>query len=270
MNPLPITTHIFVQGKGGVGKTTVSRALAERFASEDLETLWMCFEDPLQPPDQIAPRKMRPRLSHFNCQSFLAFQEYIELKVPIPKMAKALLGNKAIEALAKAAPGVKELAMLGKIWHERLHFDRVVCDMPSTGFGLALFQSLDSFSKLFKAGSLHRDVEEMHAYFSSPEKITHLIVTIPEEGPLQEAVELRDHLKKFFPKCPVETWMNRCMPGLDLATLHPAKDFPLVTNDPAVHAEAKRYRQQELLRPLEWESRIGRLFEESVDGKVAL
>jgi anion-transporting ArsA/GET3 family ATPase len=200
---------LFVVGKGGVGKTTVSQAIALALSRAGKRTLWICFEDPTLPTDV---RKLGPHLWHLNCDAGQAFEEYATLKIGVGPVAKLFVGNRLVRYLAKAAPGIHELVLLGKVWHERKNFDHVVIDMPSTGYGRAMFHATKNFSKLFTGGPIHRDAKAMLETFSDPSQTGQLIVALPEEMPLQEAIELGDLILEQFPENPPGYIANRVFP----------------------------------------------------------
>src|SRR6185295_7988097 len=129
---------------------------------------WICFEDPTQPADQV--RKVGSHLWHLNIDAGTAFEEYATLKIGVGPLARIFVGNRLVRYLAKAAPGIHELVLLGKVWHERNHFDHVIIDMPSTGYGLAMFHSTRNFQNLFTGGPIHRDAKAMLETFSDPAK----------------------------------------------------------------------------------------------------
>lgn len=201
---------IFVTGKGGVGKTAVSQAIALSLSEENKQVLWVTFEDPTRPPGERVQKNQT--LWHFNCDADQSFEEYAAMKVGIAPLTRIFLKNKLIRYLAKAAPGIHELVLLGKVWHERENYDHVVVDMPSTGYGLAMFQSTQNFANLFKTGPLYRDAAEMLSTFKDPEKTAVLIVALPEEMPLRESIELGDFLNDLFPNNPPSFWVNRKFP----------------------------------------------------------
>jgi anion-transporting ArsA/GET3 family ATPase len=210
---------VFVHGKGGVGKTCISQALALEFARSGKRTLWVEFENPSRPMGELHRQEVHlGGLWHLNAESMKAFDEYAALKIGklggLPGLTKLFLQNKLIQYLAKAAPGIHELVLLGKVWYERTRYDHVVIDMPSTGYSLAMFQSTLNFAKLFRGGPLNRDAEAMLATVGNPEETSHLIVGIPEEMPLREALELDQYMKGFFPNNPSAFVLNKRFPKL--------------------------------------------------------
>jgi anion-transporting ArsA/GET3 family ATPase len=201
---------LFVQGKGGVGKSTVALATA-RLLSEKHRTLLVSIEDPLRPPYELL--KLSPTLEHLNAEATAAFEEYAGRKIGAPKLVKVFLQNRFMRYLAKAAPGIRELVLIGKIWYESRNYARVVVDMPATGHGLTLFQSLFNWGSLFAGSPLAKDAASMVETLSDPAIVGHLIVSLPEEMPLVEALELRTQIRKIFAKADCAFLVNRRFPA---------------------------------------------------------
>jgi anion-transporting ArsA/GET3 family ATPase len=185
---------IFVGGKGGVGKTAISQALALSLAQSSKNTLWVEFENPnleLGTHERIQQNLTRANLDPFRC-----FEEYAELKIAVPFLTKIFLNNSLIQVLARAAPGFHELVLLGKVLYDANKYDHVVVDMPAMGHGIAIYQSAENFSALFKTGPLHKDAEVMIQKLRDPAICAHLVVALPEEMPLIEGLELGDQISK--------------------------------------------------------------------------
>jgi hypothetical protein len=172
--------------------------------------LWTAFEDPFLPEGEL--RNPAPSLFHLNVEASIAFEEYVGMKIGVPGLTRLFLQNKVVKYLAKAAPGLHELVLLGKVWFEKDRYDHVVVDMPSTGYALAMFQSTRNFSQLFGGGPLHHDAEAMLDTFKDPARTGQVILALPEEMPLREGVELRDHLLRLFPGNEPALLLNRRFP----------------------------------------------------------
>ncbi|MBL7716790.1 MAG: hypothetical protein JNL01_15095 [Bdellovibrionales bacterium] len=214
---------IFVTGKGGTGKSAVSQAIARHLATQaevlgsgTKKILWVTFEDPTLPPnglETIAQGKFY-QLQRLNIDSMASFEEYIGLKLGLPALAGLFVGNKVIRYLAKAAPGLHEMVLLGKLWHERNHYDQIVADMPSSGYTVTMIQSTQNFSKLFSGGPLSKDATAMIETFLDPVWTSFLIVSLSEEMPLVESLELSDQLRKILPGTQPGLLVNRIYPAL--------------------------------------------------------
>ncbi len=204
---------LFVGGKGGVGKSAVSEGIARAHAARGFRTLWIVIEDPLTPLGR--KERIAERLERLNAEASAAFEEYAALKIGVASLTRVFLKNKLMRYLARAAPGIHELVLLGKIWYERERYDRVVVDMPSTGYGITLFQSTANFARLFHGGPVRRDAEAMLDSFRDPGVCGHLIVSLPEEMPLVESLELRGFLAEMFPKNAAAFLVNRLFPVAD-------------------------------------------------------
>src|SRR5579871_6687943 len=198
---------ILITGKGGVGKTTLARAAAGILASRGRRTLLvhvLQLGDEGQRIEQVAPNLWSVTLQPSEC-----FREYIILKLRLRSLYTAFLSSKVIQYLERAAPGVREITMLGKIWYERNNYDHVVVDMPSTGYALTMIHTPFNFAALFPGGPIYHDSRDMILTISDPTISSHVIVSLAEEIPVQESVELAAELKKLMPMNPAALVVNR-------------------------------------------------------------
>lgn len=219
-----------------MGKTCVSRALAQSLAMAHRKTLWATIEDPSLPRGKV--REEAENLFTLNCDAETAFEEYVGIKLKIKALARLFTRNRLMKFLSQAGPGIHELVILGKLWYERKNYDHVVIDMPSTGFGIAMYESARNFSNLFQGGTIWQDTVDILSTLRSAEECTHIIVAIPEEMPLQEAIEFDEYLNELFPKNPRGFIVNRVFPKVTPAIQHPHAE-----GDPFVHS-TKDYAQR--------------------------
>jgi anion-transporting ArsA/GET3 family ATPase len=93
---------------------------------------------------------------------------------------------------------LSEWALLGKAWWHTTEtddegqskYDVVLFDAPSTGHGLDLLRVPKVICDIVPPGVLRRDAERAWALFQNPHKSGVLVVTLPEELPTTETIEL--------------------------------------------------------------------------------
>jgi anion-transporting ArsA/GET3 family ATPase len=196
---------LFVTGKGGVGKTTVVAALAERFAragkrvlvaesspKEHLSTLF----GRAALPTQIT--ELAPRLFGVQLDADVALKEYGAMVLKSERLVGALFDNKLVRGFFHGAPGLKEWAALGKAWYHSTEvladgsprFDVVILDAPATGHGLDMLRVPKTIVELSPPGVLRSDAEKAWTQFRDATKSGVVVVSLPEEMPTNESLEL--------------------------------------------------------------------------------
>ena len=196
---------IFVTGKGGVGKTTVSAALARALSARGKRVLIaMCnakervstmFGSPPVGPDIVS---VSPGIWAVNIEPEHAFEEYGRMVLKIPGLYRVVFHNKYIRSFLPAVPGLSEWAMLGKAWFHttevdgegRHRFDVVVLDAPATGHGIDMLRVPKIIVEIVPPGILRRDAELAWKMFTDPAQTAVVVVTVPEEMPVTETLEL--------------------------------------------------------------------------------
>jgi anion-transporting ArsA/GET3 family ATPase len=98
---------------------------------------------------------------------------------------------------------MSEWAMLGKAWWHttelgedgRPRFDMVILDAPATGHGLDMLRVPKVIVDVVPSGLLRRDAERAWTMFQDPATSAVVLVTLPEELPTTETIELARALK---------------------------------------------------------------------------
>jgi len=194
-----------VTGKGGVGKSTIAAALAVLAAREGKRVL-VCEVNASQ--ERIAPllgapragpsvREARPGLFTVNVTPPEAMREYGLMVLKFRTIYDAVFENRLVRYFLRAVPSLAELVVLGKILHEvrlteggRRRWDLVVVDAPSTGHAVQLLRVPSALLDTVPGGPLRRDAEWMEALLVDPAVTALALVTLPEEMPVNEAIEL--------------------------------------------------------------------------------
>lgn len=220
---------LFVVGKGGVGKTMVSAAIALAAAKRGKRVLIaMCnSKDRLShlldvPP--IGPKLVRvlPNVDAVNMEPGAALEEYGLMILKVRALYKVIFENRFVSAFLRGTPGLEAWAMLGKAQHHALEtdssgrprYDLVVLDAPATGHGLDLLRVPKVILDVAPPGLLRREAEKAWQLFSDPRRTGVCLVSLPEEMPTSETIELYDKVKNELGLPVAALLLNRVLPRL--------------------------------------------------------
>jgi anion-transporting ArsA/GET3 family ATPase len=127
----------------------------------------------------------------------VALREYGQMKLKSRALVDALFDNRYVQGFFAGAPGLKEWALLGKAWYHstetvdgRPRFDVVLFDAPATGHGLDMLRVPKVIVELAPPGLLRTDAERAWRMFQDPAQSGVIVVTLPEELPVNETEEL--------------------------------------------------------------------------------
>lgn len=210
---------VVVTGKGGTGKSTLSAALALSAAQQGKKVL-VCEVVARErvadffgrPPSGTQIRELQRNLYSVHVRPREAMREYALMTIKYETLYKIAFENAAARYFLAAAPSLAEIVMLGKVWWHAAHdmergkprWDLVILDAPATGHGLTFLTVPEVFLRLVQDGPLARDMRGMQSLLADPKKCSVCIVTLPEEMPANEAVELDRSLRQHgFPSGPL-------------------------------------------------------------------
>jgi dethiobiotin synthetase len=196
---------VIVAGKGGVGKTTVSAALARAAALVGLSTLVVEVEgksglaavfgqgelgydetvlSPGGGPDGAADVRARALTAD------VALLEYLQ-DHGLSRISKRLVSTGALDIVATAAPGIKDILLLGKVKQlvRTEQADLVVLDAPAAGHAITFLQSARSLLDSVSVGPINAQARDVLELLEDHGRCQVVLVTVPEETPVNEAVE---------------------------------------------------------------------------------
>ncbi len=225
---------LFVTGKGGVGKSTVAGALGRITSKLGAKTL-ICEVDAkgdigrLFGVDDVAftPTQVAPNLFLMAMNTEDALAEYLRLNLRIPLITTLGPLAKAFDFVANAAPGVKEILVVGKLCYEvrERNYDVVIVDASASGHIVSQLSSPEGISELFQFGLVKEQTRWMSEILSNHSDTSVVVVSTPEETPVNESLELIARLK------------NETSLGISAAIINRVMEEPFTGNDRAIYEE---------------------------------
>jgi anion-transporting ArsA/GET3 family ATPase len=208
---------VLLTGKGGVGKSVVGAAIALAAQQRGKRVLLVEVAAPVEvarllgaPPDSArrlpgkAPRpegheiEVLPGLFTVNLDPQAVMDEYVRHVVKLEMFTRRILESPIYRRFFAAAPGLKELMVLGKIMvleeaHARFSakplWDLVVVDAPATGHGLAFLKVPLAASAAVPVGPIGHNARRVLAMLRDRRRTALVVVAVPEEMAVVEAVQ---------------------------------------------------------------------------------
>ncbi len=204
----PLSPIVLVTGKGGVGKTTLAAGLAEAAARRDGGAVLVEFGDG-DSGARVLGRGSKVR--HEVVEPRTALEMSVGRLLGSKMLAKVFTGNFAVRRMLRAAPALRELAMLDAVGviADAAKGRRVVVDMPATGHGLAWMRLPMQMRDLFGSGGLYELSERLVRRLVVPSACSVVVVTLPERMVLQETLELCGALQREVGMPPARLVVNR-------------------------------------------------------------
>ncbi|MCL4434343.1 MAG: ArsA family ATPase [Actinobacteria bacterium] len=193
---------LIVAGKGGVGKSTVSATMALASARAGLSALIvdlegktairtafglegsLDYEEVLLHSSEAGAARAR-RITPDD-----ALLEYLA-DHGLKRVSKRLVSSGALEVVATAIPGIRDILVLGKIkqLERREIADVIIVDAPATGHAMTFLTSASGLLEAARSGPVRTQAQEVVEFLSDPSRCRVILVTLPEEMPVAESIE---------------------------------------------------------------------------------
>jgi anion-transporting ArsA/GET3 family ATPase len=188
---------IIVAGKGGVGKTTVTATLAVAAARTGMSVLIVEVEG----KSGLAAAFDRPNLGYE--ESDLAAGVRARTLTPdaalldwlqnngLKRISKRLVSTGALDVVATAVPGMKDILVLGKVKSLDVQqaADLIIVDAPAAGHAVTFLTSAQGLLDAVSVGPVRKQATDVVELLGDPQRCQVLLVTIPEETPVSELVD---------------------------------------------------------------------------------
>ncbi len=199
---------LIVSGKGGVGKTTVAAALAVVAARHGRRVCIAEVDRKGTLPRLFGgaalgyePRQLSPGVFGLNIVPEAALAEYLEVQYHMKRISKAFTSSHFVDYITAAAPGLKDILMLGKIWYLEQgrsggDWDTIIVDAPAAGHMLTFLSAPMGLADAVRIGPVKRQSDWLVQMLQDPKRTRVHLVTLPEEMPVSETLETADALKE--------------------------------------------------------------------------
>lgn len=196
---------LIVAGKGGVGKTTVSAALARAAALAGQSALVvevegksglprMFGQEALGYDDLVLSKGGGPEaaaeVTARTITPDAALVEYLE-DHGLSRITKRLVSSGALDVISTAVPGIRDILVLGKVKQlQRAEVaDVIILDAPAAGHAISFLRSAKGLLDAVKVGPIHTQARDVLDLLEDHERCQVVLVTLPEETPVNELVE---------------------------------------------------------------------------------
>jgi anion-transporting ArsA/GET3 family ATPase len=218
---------LVVTGKGGVGKTVVT-ALLGRLLSQAGKRVLLLEVDPRAnlhelagtPPSAGDIVPVGAGLYLQNLQPRYVMEQVVRDHLRVDMLVRRVVTSPVFQHFVDAAPGLKEMSILGHAWRAlhglgaeaKLKLDAIVLDAPATGHGLSLLTAPLVVSDVIREGPFGEMAGNLASFMTDPDRTGIVTVTLAEEMPVQEALELRAALQARIARVPELLVINGLYP----------------------------------------------------------
>ena len=201
---------MIIAGKGGVGKTTVTAALARTAARNGLSVLivelegksgltsalghpeLLTYDEVVLSPAGSRTDEGRP-VAEIRARTLTPDDALLEYLVDhgLRRVSKRLVNSGALDVVAAAVPGIRDILILGKVKQlERARrADVVLVDAPAAGHAITFLTSAQGLLDSARVGPIRTQAADVVDLLSDAARCQVVLVTLPEETPVNETVE---------------------------------------------------------------------------------
>jgi len=248
--PSPTTKRLLlVAGKGGVGRSTITAAVAIGAARSGLRTIVAETAGRTDVPRMLGSRAGDPLVEvelgrgihHVTIDRRPALEEYLRYEIPGLFGAAMLARSAAFQAFVDAAPGMSDLLTIGKVWEllqqprhkpHAQEYDVVILDAPASGQLVGLLGAPRTFSAIARVGPVAKQAGTIESTVLDPDAVGVVAVATPEQMAVSETLALQTALGDRFGIELDAVVANRVFPSrftaADVLALSRAPDDPAV------------------------------------------
>ncbi len=192
-----------VAGKGGVGKTAVTSAMAVAASLEGLRTLVVEIEG----KDAMASMFETGSLDYAELELVRTAEAHAGVRARtltpddalldyladrgLKRISNRLVSSGLLDMIATAVPGIRDILVLGKVkqLERSAGQDLIILDAPAAGHAISFLRSASGLADAVRAGPISTQANEVLELLGDPRRCRVMLVTLPEETPVNELIE---------------------------------------------------------------------------------
>lgn len=204
---------VFVTGKGGVGKSTVSALIALHAQAQGKRCL-LVYPEGSPSAEALwktklegTPRPVAPQIDAIAIEPEPAMRQYVAEVLGSTKLAAVLFHQRIAQGLLTGIPGPSDWAILGKAWsytksgavhsiRKEDPYDLVILDAPASGDGSGMLRVPQVILDLAPAARLRKDAENCLELLRDPKRASVVFVTLVEHLSISETEENLDVVRR--------------------------------------------------------------------------
>ncbi len=202
---------VFVAGKGGTGRSTITAALAllaarsgKRVLAIDVDAKGDLATALGSPPAGFAPHVVQHNLSVLELRTDELFQEYLNIYFKVPRLTRLTPLSRVFDFIATGVPGPRDMLVVGKIAYEERRkepesgspvWDLILVDCAAGGQVESHLAAPKAMLTLVRGGIIRSQVEWIAGLIRDPQRTCVVLCALPEEMPVTEAIELHGRLR---------------------------------------------------------------------------
>jgi len=177
------------------------------------------------------------------------------------RIGRRLANSGALEVVATAVPGMKDILVLGKVkqLEQAQVADLVIIDAPAAGHAVSFLLSARGLLDAVQVGPVRKQAAEVVELLSDPARCQVVLVTAPEETPVSELVETAFTIEDRAGVALGPVVVNGRVPSLDGLAAEAVSADESLDADPAMLADAARVRLDLEARQAEQQVRLADL-----------
>jgi anion-transporting ArsA/GET3 family ATPase len=201
MKPQTRRLYIFT-GKGGVGKTTLSKAFVKYLNQHNHEALYLTFKNQaIGDTHEGNLETEKNGIKEVSLDLEDCARAYIEKRLNSKMVGSWIVKTPFFKALVNMVPGFSYLIYMGKILEMGKANPKliVVLDAPASGHALTMVESTTNFQQIFGSGVIFDDAAKMLSKLNDPTYTKINVISLASVMSWQEAIELKTGLNERTP-----------------------------------------------------------------------